>query len=78
MKTIPAIFEGGVFKPQLPVNLAPGARVEILLPDGDSDPVERLRARFPESFGVITDEDADEMLRAIEAEFGRIDPDAWR
>jgi predicted DNA-binding antitoxin AbrB/MazE fold protein len=58
MRTIPAIYENGVFKPQEPISLPPGAKVEVSLPE-DRDPVEIMRERFPLSFGALSDEDAE-------------------
>jgi predicted DNA-binding antitoxin AbrB/MazE fold protein len=75
MRSIPAIFQDGVFRPKERVELSPGAEVEVILPD-ERDPVEIMAERFPLSFGAITDEDAEGMKRAIEEEFERIDPDA--
>ena len=77
MRTILAIYENGVFRPQEPIDLPSGSRVVISLPD-DRDPVEVMRERFPLSFGALSDEDAEKMKRAIEEECERIDPDAWR
>ena len=65
MKTIAAIYENGVFKPEGPVSLQPGARVEISLPD-ERDHMEIMRERFPLSFGAMSDEDAEAMKRVIE------------
>lgn len=78
MKSISAIYENGVFKPKAPVNLSPGAEVDLLLIESEDDPVKILKARFPRSFGGLPPEDAAEMMKAIEEEFGRIDPDDWR
>jgi predicted DNA-binding antitoxin AbrB/MazE fold protein len=33
IRFISALFDGGVFKPLVPVDLAPGTRVEFVLPD---------------------------------------------
>ena len=77
MKTIPAIYENGVFRPKEQVTLPPGAEVEVIIRD-QRDPVEILRERYPLSFGAISDEDAEEMMRIIEEECERIDPDDWK
>jgi predicted DNA-binding antitoxin AbrB/MazE fold protein len=77
-KPIPAIFENGVFKPQAPVALENGTRVEIMLPsDAPSNDAE-MRKRFPNSWGVLSDDEADRISKAIDETCGQIDPDAWR
>jgi len=78
MLTIPAVFENGVFKPNAPVALPSGAKVDLIVPEPQDDPVTILKARFPNSFGGLSDEDAEEMRKAIEEECERIDPDAWK
>lgn len=75
MKTIPAIYENGIFRPQGAVALPSGALVDVILPDVPADPVAHLRARFPNSFGGLPEKDASEMMAAIEEEFGRIESD---
>jgi predicted DNA-binding antitoxin AbrB/MazE fold protein len=65
MRTIPAIFENGAFKPKTPVDLPPSAQVDLILPDSQDDPVAILKARFPNSFGCMSAEDADELQRII-------------
>lgn len=78
MRTIPAVFENGVFRPQTPVNYQPGTRLDLIVPDPDDDAVAILKARFPNSFGGLPDKDAQEMIKAIEEECERVDPDAWK
>ena len=78
MITIPAVYENGVFGPNAPVNLPSGAKVELIMAEPQDDPVAILKARFPNSFGGLSDEDAEEMRKAIEEECERIDPDAWK
>jgi predicted DNA-binding antitoxin AbrB/MazE fold protein len=78
MITIPAVFENGVFRPNAPVNLPSGAKVDLIMPEPQDDPVAILKARFPNSFGGLSDEDAEEMRKAIEEECERIDPDVWK
>jgi predicted DNA-binding antitoxin AbrB/MazE fold protein len=77
MRTIPAVFENGVFKPEAPVSLVPGARVEIVLPDEGMATSEELRLRFPNACAALSAQDADEIMRIIDEEFGRIDPNDW-
>lgn len=78
MKSIPAIFEDGVFKPQVSVELSSGARVELIVSEPSDDPVTTLRARFPKSFGGMSRAEGQAMMKDIDEEFERIDPDAWR
>jgi len=78
MITIPAVYENGVFRPNAPVNLPSGAKVDLIMPEPQDDPVTILKARFPNSFGGLSREEGEEMMRAIDEEFGRIDPDAWK
>ena len=77
MKTIPATFENGVFKPQTPVSLHPGAQVEVLLPEDARATSDELRARFPNACGVLPAVDADEIMHIIDDEFGKVDPNEW-
>lgn len=65
MKTIRAVYENGTFKPVEPLSLANGTSVEISLPESTDELSKDLRARFPNSFGVMPAEDADEIMRII-------------
>lgn len=78
MATITATYENGVFKPDGPVSLAPGARVSIVLPEPDLDPVAAARERFGPLIGTIPPETLDRMERDIEEACGKVDPDVWR
>jgi predicted DNA-binding antitoxin AbrB/MazE fold protein len=78
MITIPAVFENGVFKPNAPVDLPSGAKVDLIVSESQDDPVAIMKARYPQSFGCMPAEDADEMLHIIDEEFGRVNPDEWR
>jgi len=78
MKSIPAIFENGVFRPEQPVHLPAGSHVEVLLPEEPHATREALRKRFPDSYGVLSARDAEEIQRAIDEEFRKVDPDDWR
>lgn len=68
MKTIKAMYVDGVFKPEGPVSLPSGSWVEVVVPEGD-DPVAILKARYPDSFGGVSDEEAAEMTRDIDEAF---------
>jgi len=46
--------------------------------DQDEDAaVAEMKARFPESFGTMSKEDGEELMRIIDAEFGKVDPRDW-
>jgi predicted DNA-binding antitoxin AbrB/MazE fold protein len=78
MKTIHAIFDHGVFRPQAPVSVPQGTEVRVLIPENARDVRDSLKTRFPDSIGVLRPEDAAEIMQAVEEAFGRVDPDAWR
>lgn len=66
MKTIQATYQDGVFKPSEPVPLPAGTNVRVLLPESREEKLARLREMYPNSFGVMNQEDADAMEQAIE------------
>jgi hypothetical protein len=71
-KTIEAIFENGVFRPIESVAGVPEharARVTIV-PVGPPPP-------WVDCIGILPDEDAREMSRIIDEEFGKVDPNDW-
>jgi predicted DNA-binding antitoxin AbrB/MazE fold protein len=77
MTVVEAVFERGVFRPVSPVALAEGAHVEVLVPE----PVEAAgdgTLATCASVGILPHEDAEEILRIIEAEFEQVNPDEWR
>ena len=78
MIIIPAVFENGVFKPNAPVDLPSGSKVELIISESQDDPVAIMRARYPNSFGGLPREDGEAMMKIIDEEFGRIDPDVWK
>lgn len=78
MKTIHATYENGVLTLEERLDLPSGAKVELLLREPDDELVESLRARFPKSYGWLSREEGEAMMKAIDEEFGRIDPDAWK
>ena len=78
MMTIPAVFENGVFKPNEPVDLPSGSKVHLIVPEPQDDPVAIMKARYPNSFGGLSDEDAEEMRKVIEEQCERVDPDDWK
>lgn len=78
MKTISAIYENGVFRPEERPDIPEGSRVEVRVPSEAGDLVEEMRRRYPGSFGAMSHEDAEEMREIIDREFGKVDPDEWR
>lgn len=78
MKTIRAVFENGVFRPREPVELPPGSQVKITLQEEPETKPERLRDRFPDSIGTLSETDALELQRIIDDEFRRVNPDEWK
>jgi predicted DNA-binding antitoxin AbrB/MazE fold protein len=78
MKTIAAVYDGGVFKPKNALSLPPRMEVQLILATQEDHPVEVMKRRFPLSWGILPDAGAEEMRRAIQEEFGGIDPDEWK
>lgn len=78
MLTIPAVFENGIFRPNTPVDLPSGTQVNLIMAEPQDDPVAILKARFPNSFGGLSREDGEEMMKAIEEACERVDLDEWR
>ena len=58
-----------VFRPEGPVDLPAGTRVEVIVPEEELSAVEVIRKRYPNII-YMPDEDAQEMLEIIEEEFG--------
>lgn len=72
-RTIEAIYSNGVLRPLAPVDfLDENGRVTltVTVPDG-----ERPLAGW---VGGLSDADAKEMLRVIDAEFEQVNPDEWK
>lgn len=78
MKTVPTVFENGVFRPIQRVDFPEGSNVDILVPEPGVDPLAKLKAKYPDTFGWLTPLEAQEMMEAIDEQFGRINPDAWK
>lgn len=67
MRTIQAIFENGVFKPQTVIDLASGVQVDVLVPDEDDCPTpEEMKRLYPHSWGIFPADEADRIRGAIE------------
>lgn len=76
MKTlIPLVYEDGVFRPEVPVNLPNGSQYQLVVDDSPEARLTQLQARFPKAFGGFPKKDADEILAIIEGEFGVVEPD---
>ena len=70
MKTIQAIYENGVFRPESPVDLRDGERVQIEIAN-------RIEAKpWMKHFGCLAKQDAEEMMAAIEDAFEKVRPSA--
>ena len=72
--TVEAIYENGVFTPVRPLKgLKERSRVTVQV-------VEQLVSPHPldACIGVVSDADADEMSRIVEAEFEKVDPREWK
>jgi predicted DNA-binding antitoxin AbrB/MazE fold protein len=73
-QTVEAIFEDGVFRPMNePKGIAEHTRVRLVV-ETSSEHVGRL----PDCFGIMSDEDADEIRRIVEEAFENVDPNDWR
>lgn len=73
VKTIHAIYEHGVLKPLEPIEgVGENTEVEITI-------VTKEFKRHPldEICGIMPKEDAEEMLKIIEEEFEKVNPDEW-
>jgi len=77
MKTIiPAIYEDGVFRPTVSVNLPSGSHHRLVVEaDQPTEALDDVDARFPGLFAPFPREDADQMLAIIEEAFGRVESD---
>lgn len=82
--TIRATYRNGAFFPNSPISLPEGSDVEVVLPlaprPSDEKVIAAFEARFPGVAGSISKEDAEELERIIEEEFGigSVNPDDWR
>lgn len=72
-QTVEAIYENGVLRPlQALEGLVEPCKVKITIERGEAAPHPFLRFA-----GILSDDEAAELRRIIEAEFERIDPNAW-
>jgi len=72
-KTVDAIYENGALRPLEPLTwLAEHAQVKVTIA---TEPSPRPWAVC---VGIMPDEDAKEMLKIIDDEFGQVYPDDWK
>jgi len=75
---IEAIHKGGVFTPTQPVDVTEGARVRLdVHPSDAQDAAAEMLARYPNSFGLMPPENAAEIMRKVDEEFGMVKPRDW-
>ena len=73
-KTIEAVFAQGVFRPlQAVVGLQENERVRLTLQSEQA-----AGHPFEGWVGTLPDDEAREMIRVIEDEFERVNPDEWK
>lgn len=75
-QTVDAIYENGVLRPLTPLAGVPehGA-VRITVTEATAN---GARQSFADCVGTLPDADAQEMSKAIEREFERVDPNEWK
>lgn len=73
IKTIHAVYEHGTLRPLEPIEgIKENAEVEITIISK-----ELKRNPLDEICGIMPKEDAEEMLKIIEEEFEKVNPDEW-
>lgn len=73
-QTVEAIYEDGLHRPIQPLEgVAEHSRVRVTVEVAELAP-----HPLADCFGILPDEDAEEMRRIIEAEFEQVHPDEWR
>jgi len=73
-KTINAIYEHGVFRPLEPVeDIMENDEVEVTVSSkrGVGHPILKFA-------GILSEEEADRLMKVVEDEFERINPDEWK
>jgi predicted DNA-binding antitoxin AbrB/MazE fold protein len=73
-KTIHAIYKNGLLNPLDPIEgIKENTEVEITISllKGVSHPIMRFA-------GMLSEEDADKMMRTVEEEFEKVNPDEWK
>ncbi len=73
-ETVDAIYEGGVLRPIQPLRgIDEHSRVRITV-----EPARRPEHPLAGCIGILPDEDADDMRRAIQEEFEQVNPREWQ
>lgn len=72
-KSVPAKFVNGVFHPDQPVDWIEENRRVTVIVDVPDRPTP-----FEGWVGGLSDQDAKDMLRLVEDEFERVNPDDWK
>jgi predicted DNA-binding antitoxin AbrB/MazE fold protein len=72
-RSIDAIYENGVLRPLEPIEGIPDhGKVKLaLISENEPHPLLRFA-------GILSDEDAADMLKIIEEEFEQVDPNDWK
>lgn len=73
-KTIHAIYEHGVLRPLEPIEgVVENSKVEVTV--STEKEISSPLLRFT---GILSEDEADKMMKAVEDEFERINPDEWK
>ncbi len=73
-ETVDAVYEGGVLRPIHPLHgIDEHSKVRITV-----EPTREPSHPLEGCIGILPDEDADEMRRAIESEFEQVNPREWQ
>ncbi|GAN32665.1 MAG: DUF104 domain-containing protein [Candidatus Brocadia sp. AMX2] len=73
-KTIQAVFEHGVLRPLEPIEgIRENTEVEITIAFKQKEVSPILRFA-----GILSEEEANRMLKVVEEEFERVNPDEWK
>jgi len=73
-KTIHAIYEHGILRPLEPIEgIGENTEVEVTIDvkQKELSPIQRFA-------GILGEEEANKMLRIVEEEFERLNPDEWK
>ncbi len=74
VKTFHAIFKHGVLKPLEPVEgIEENTELEVVV--STEKKIQSPLIRFS---GILSEEEADDMMKVVDNEFERINPDDWR
>ena len=74
--TIEAIYENGVLRPVTPIQgVAEHQRLKVTIEDTSSVPI---HPALQNCFGILPDDEANRMIRDIDEEFEKVDPNEWK